>query len=799
MFRIKYIAVFTSVLLTFSSCEEKKIVSADLTEESPLTYFDLKDVSLLESPFKHAQDLDKKYLLALEADKLLAPFLREAGLTPKAESYPNWENTGLDGHIGGHYLSALSLMYAATGDKEIKERLDYMIAELKKCQEANGNGYIGGVPDGKTIWKEIKEGNIRAGGFSLNDKWVPLYNIHKTFSGLRDVYVYTGSKDAKEMLVAMTDWAIDLVANLTDEQIQEMLISEHGGLNEAFADVADMTGDVKYMKLAKQFSHKEVLDPLLDHEDKLTGMHANTQIPKVIGFERIAQINNNKKWASAASFFWDDVVNERSVVIGGNSAYEHFHPKDNFSKMIQGTQGPETCNTYNMLKLTKMLYEDTGNESYIAYYEKALYNHILSTQNPETGGLVYFTQMRPGHYRVYSQVETSFWCCVGSGIENHGKYGEMVYAHTNQSLLVNLFIPSSVIWHEKGVELVQVNNFPTEAATHFKIKAKAKTNFTLRLRLPAWTYGGASLTINGEEYKDFDANAPYINIEREWNDGDEITYNLPMSLSTEQLKDGSNYYSFLYGPIVLAAKTSTDNQDGLFADASRGGHIASGEIVSLKEIPTVVGNPDSLVNQITKEDTEDLRFKIGGLYHTEAFTDSLELEPFYALHESRYMIYFPQATKDGLKAMQEKMEKEEAAARVLEEKSSDVVYCGEQQPESDHSIEQKDTWTGYDYESHWREGGGYFSYNMRNNESMAKYLYIDYLDIDKLRACEFYVGGVKVGELKSNGEADKPLNTVVFDLPEEVQQMKDFRVEIKAIDNLWMPKIVEVRILKESL
>ena len=284
-----------------------------------IEYFRLQDVRLLESPFKHAEELNKQYLLEMDADRLLAPFLREAGLPRKAESYTNWENTGLDGHIGGHYLSGLSLMYASTGDQQVKSRLDYMIGELKQCQDANGNGYIGGVPGGKAIWEEVASGNIRAGGFDLNGKWVPLYNIHKTYAGLRDAWLIAGNEEAKEMLVKMTDWAIKLVANLSEEQLQDMLRSEHGGLNETFADVAAITGEKKYLELAHKFSHQLVLNPLLHQQDKLTGMHANTQIPKVLGFKRIADLEGNESWEGAARFFWETVVENRSVSIGGNS------------------------------------------------------------------------------------------------------------------------------------------------------------------------------------------------------------------------------------------------------------------------------------------------------------------------------------------------------------------------------------------------------------------------------------------------------------------------------------------------
>ena len=322
-----------------------------------VSYFSLQDVKLLSSPFLQAQQTDLHYIQALDPDRLLAPFLREAGLTPKAPSYTNWENTGLDGHIGGHYLSALSMMYAATGDTAVYNRLNYMLNELHRAQQTAGTGFIGGTPGSLQLWKEIKAGNIHAGGFSLNGKWVPLYNIHKTYAGLRDAYLYAHSNLARQMLIKFTDWIIDITSGLSDDQMQDMLRSEHGGLNETFADVAEITGDKKYLELARRFSHKVILDPLIKDEDKLTGMHANTQIPKVIGYKRIAEVSQDDKdwthaaeWDHAARFFWNTVVGHRSVCIGGNSVREHFHPSDNFTSMLNDVQGPETCNTYNMLR-----------------------------------------------------------------------------------------------------------------------------------------------------------------------------------------------------------------------------------------------------------------------------------------------------------------------------------------------------------------------------------------------------------------------------------------------------------------
>ena len=364
--------------------------------------FPLQAVRLQASPFLVAQQNNIRYLLALEPDRLLAPYLREAGLAAADASYGNWENSGLDGHIGGHYLSALSLAYAASGEAELKQRLDYMLAELRKAQLKNGDGYLGGVPDGNIAWQQIRQGNIKAGLFSLNDRWVPLYNVHKTLSGLRDAYQIAHSELARTMLVEMTDWFIELVANLTDERVQELLISEHGGLNEVFADVYAITGEDKYLQLATRFSHQLILQPLLKQQDKLNGLHANTQIPKVIGFLRVAELSDKSDWYQAADYFWHNVTQKRTVSIGGNSVREHFHDADDFSAMLDSVEGPETCNTYNMLKLSKLLYQDSDNTRYLDYYERATYNHILSSQHPETGGLVYFILMCLGYYRTYS-------------------------------------------------------------------------------------------------------------------------------------------------------------------------------------------------------------------------------------------------------------------------------------------------------------------------------------------------------------------------------------------------------------
>ena len=685
-----------------------------LAQTTPkVEYFGISDVRLTQSAFKHAEDMDIQYLLALNPDRLLAPYLKGAGLPPKADNYTNWENTGLDGHIGGHYLSALSFMYAATGNEEIGRRLDYVLSELKRCQDTAGDGYLCGVPDGRKMWKEIEQGNVRAATFGLNDRWVPLYNIHKIYAGLRDAYLVAHREEAKDMLVKLTDWMERTTANLTDAQMQDMLRSEHGGLNETFADVAAITGDKRYLTLAHRFSHDIILNPLLKQEDKLTGIHANTQIPKVIGFKRIADIEKNDDWSKAADFFWQTVVNNRSITLGGNSVYEHFHPADNFEPMRTSEQGPETCNTYNMLRLTKMLYATSADAKYMDYYERALFNHILSTQDPVQGGFVYFTPMRSGHYRVYSQPQTSFWCCVGSGLENHARYGEMIYAHKgNDQLYVNLFMPSTLEWGDINIE--QSTSFPDEEGTSVIVTSKKGKNkkFTLNIRVPEWVNEGElSLTINGKTEKVNIADG-YVKVNRSWKDGDKLHISMPMHLRAIDMPDNSHNYSFLYGPIVLASRMGTQRQDGMFADDSRGGHIAQGPRLPLQNMPVVVGSTEDILSHITKTDGK-MEFTLKGV--SPENYEGMKLEPFYRIHESRYMVYWPVLSASEVAKRQEEVARQESIAQALEARTADKVTCGEQQPESDHFVKMEWSGTGNDGGVQWRETRQWFSYRMKTN------------------------------------------------------------------------------------
>ena len=728
--------------------------------------FKLSEVRLLDGPFKHAQDLDRNYLHALEPDRLLAGFRSEAGLKPKAQKYPNWESSGLDGHTAGHYLTALAQMWAATGDAEMKQRLDYMVAELAACQRANGDGYVGAVPGGRQLWSQIGAGQMNVAN-GLNGAWVPWYNVHKTFAGLRDAWLIGGNAEARDVLIRLGDWCDALCAKLSDTQMQEMLRAEHGGMNEVLADVSAITGDTKYLTLAKRFSHRAILEPLQHHEDKLTGLHANTQIPKVIGFTRIAELSGDASYREAAEFFWDTVVSHRSVVFGGNSVSEHFNPSDDFSSMLESREGPETCNTYNMLRLTEQLFRHEPVARFADYYERALYNHILSSQHPGHGGFVYFTPIRPQHYRVYSQPTQCFWCCVGTGMENHGKYGEFIYAHTDDALLVNLFLASELNWADRGLKLRQETNFPDESRTRLVLTLAKPQRLTLRVRHPGWVAGAMAILVNGQPTSITSEPSSYADITREWRDGDRVEIDLPMHTAIERLPDGSDYVAVLHGPIVLAAKTGTENLDGIIAGDSRMGHVAPGPYEPLDAAPMLVGNVATFAEHIMPVKGRPLTFTVRDLVRPAKFRD-LELVPFFRVHDARTMLYWRATSPDDYANVVAKLATDEKARIALDERTIDRVAPGEQQPEVEHHFKSENSNSGSNLGRAWRDATGWFSYDLKTTGNAPIKLLVTYDGGDAGRNFDILVNDHVIATVALDGKQRDRFVDVSYPIPAEI-------------------------------
>lgn len=689
--------------------------------------FPLGDVTLLDGPFKHARDLNLQVLLKYHVDRLLAPYRKEAGLPARAESYPNW--IGLDGHVAGHYLSAMAINYAATGNAECEERMDYMLSELRECQEANavnnsdwGIGYAGGVPNSKNLWSNFKKGDF---GIYFST-WAPFYNLHKMYAGLRDAWLYCGNEEAKTMFVKFCDWGITITSDLTDEQMQQMLNMEHGGMNEMFADAYQITGDEKYMIAAKRFSHKLLLDPLSKGIDNLDNKHANTQIPKFVGFERIAELSHDKKYDKAGSFFWETVTTKRSLAFGGNSRREHFPAAGSCIDFVNVNDGPESCNSYNMLKLTEDLFRVHPRAKYVDYYERTMYNHILSTQHPEHGGYVYFTPARPRHYRVYSAPNEAMWCCVGTGMENHGKYNQFIYTHTQDTLFLNLFVASELNWKGKGIRIRQETSFPYEEQTKLTVTEGSGT-FKLMVRYPSWvSKDQLKITVNGNNVSFTSDPSSYVCIDRKWNQGDVIQIMLPMHSTVEHLPNVPEYIAFMHGPILLGAKTGTEDMKGLIADDGRWAQYAGGQYLPVDKAPVLVEDDlQNIAGKVKPVKDKPLNFK---LEVKMINPEELTLEPFNKIHDARYMMYWLALTDEGYQAYLDSLADIEKKKLDLEHRTIDFVATGEQQPETDHALLKENSGTGNTFDESYRDArdGGYFSYDMNTNSETNLCLFVRY-------------------------------------------------------------------------
>ena len=746
--------------------------------------FNLSDVTLLDGPFKHARDLNIQTLLKYNVDRLLAPYFKEAGLTPKDSSYKNW--SGLDGHVAGHYLSAMAMNTAATNNAECKKRMLYMIAELKICQEANaknnadwGVGYVGGVPNSEAVWKSVQDGSLSV----YKATWAPWYNVHKMFAGLRDAWLYAGNEEAKNIFLKFCDWAISITSGLTEAKMQSMLDVEQGGMNEVLADAYQISGNKKYLLAAKRFSHHMLLDPMSKGIDNLNNKHANTQIPKAIGFTRIGELSHDEKYEDAGSFFWQTVTANRSLAFGGNSRREFFPDPASCTDFINDVEGPESCNSYNMLKLTEDLFRERPSAKYMDYYERTVYNHILSTQNPETGGYVYFTPARPRSYRVYSAPNEAMWCCVGTGMENHGKYNELVYTHSNDSLFVNLFIASELNWKEKGVKLKQQTKFPYEEQTKFIVE-ECSFNFKLLIRYPGWVADGAlKILVNGKETPYNEHPSSYIIINRKWKKGDVVEVKLPMHNTISHLPNVPEYIALMHGPILLGAKTGTEDLKGLFADDSRFGQIPTGKKLPVDKAPIFVAdNISSITNDLVPKKNEPLHFTVKDVKVVNPI--NIELQPFYQIHDARYMMYWMALSNEGYQKYIDSIAAFEKEKLELENRTVDFVTPGEQQPEVDHVMQSDKSRSGNNEDQMFREAfnGGYFSYNMATNNETGLTLMVRYWGAEwGSHKFDIYIDDKKLITEDNTGKWNQSqFKEVTYPIPDDMVAAKS-RITIKFV------------------
>jgi uncharacterized protein len=750
------------------------------------TLFSLTDVRLLNGPFRDAMVRDQKFLLEIDPDRLLHMFRVTAGLDSKARPYGGWEapEVELRGHSLGHYLSACALMYSSTGDERFKARLDRVVAELALVQQSMPSrgfnaGYLSAFPE---EFFDRVDGGRRV--------WAPYYTIHKIMAGLLDAYEQCGNQQALDVLVKKARWVRLRVDRLSDEQQQRALDTEFGGMMEVLANLYARTGDPEVLRTARKFDHRAVFDPLARGEDALNSLHGNTQIPKAIGAARLYELTAERRYQNVAGFFWQHVVGRRSYVIGGNTDGEQFFPPEQFS-MHLSADTTETCNTYNMLKLTRHLFQWAPTAQVMDFYERALLNHILASQDPATGGFCYYVPLRPGAFKTYSTPDMSFWCCVGTGMENHAKYTDTIYCHDAQSLGVNLFIASELTWKDKGLTVRQETRFPEEEGTRLTLKCENPMRLAIRIRYPDWANRGMTLSVNRIGTPVTTGPGSYAVVEREWRNGDTIEVRFPMSLHMESMPDDPDTIALLYGPVVLAGDLGKEGME----NAKRYGPSAPRfDGLAPVVVPSLVCDRNTLLGRIKPAQTGSLSFRTVGIGRPRDVT----LVPFYSVSEPRYTVYWKRYSAGEWERWQLRQTEVAARQKDLERRTIDSVTVGSEDSERTHGFKGEKVTEGTFEGRRWREStDGWFSYDLKTASGKQLTLVCTYRGSEgRRRAFEVLVDGERVAteELMNHP-------TEVFEaeyaIPEQLVRGKErINVRFKALPGATAGSIFDVRVIQ---
>ena len=717
------------VLLLAGETQAQQIKNAVPDVARPLP---LSAVRVTGGPLKHAQDLNAAYLLKLEPDRMMAYYRKRAGLAPKAQGYPGWDGDGrnLTGHIAGHYLSGVSLMYAATGDVRFKERADYLVREMKEVQDKNGDGYLGAVDGLREKFAEVARGNIKSSFFDLNGLWSPWYTLHKTYAGLRDAYRFTGNRTALELESKFAAWAESIMAQLNPEQTQQMLNTEFGGMNEVLADLYADTGDKRWLNLSHRFDHHAFLDPLRRREDKLAGQHGNTQVPKMLGVLMQYIYTGDKSAGVAAGFFWDAVVNDHSYATGGHGKDEYFGPPDQLAERVDGRTN-ETCNVYNMLKMTRRLFAIHPDIKYAEFEERALFNHILASMDPQDGRTCYMVPVGRGVRHEYQDMFRSFTCCVGSGMESHSLHGDGIYFESGDRLWVNLYVPSTATWKEAGATVTMSTNFPEGDDAMLKFTLQRPREYKLSLRRPSWAGEGFAVRVNGKSVSTLSVAGSYVDVKRTWKTGDTVSLVLPKKLHVEGLADNARRVALMWGPLVLAGDLGPERRGGLGSESPS---LVSAEKPVNDWVQPVPDNLGVFRTVNVGRSTDDK-------------ANEVELVPFYRLHRRTYSIYWDLYTSDGWTRKIEELTVERAKQQRLEAATIAFVSPGEPEMEKAFNPKSEESTTDRVLGRAGRRARKWFSYELpvRAAKPLALVITLNPEERAK-RTFEILVEGERVGE-----------------------------------------------------
>jgi len=765
--KLNQTGIFLALSLLAFSCntthEERIKTNGPEKIDFKVLPFEISEVKLLDGPFKHATELNEQSLLNYEPDRLLAKFRIEAGLEPKAEHYHGWEDNTIAGHSLGHYLTAICLMYETTGNEEFLIRANYIVDELAECQEADGSGYIGAFPNGKKILEEeVAKGDIRSKGFDLNGIWVPYYTEHKVMDGLYHAYKLCGNKKALEVNRKFADWLFTVVKDLNNDQVQLMLNCEHGGINESLAELYGATGDEKYLEMSHIFHHKAILDSLAHHKDILPGKHANTQVPKLVGTARRYELTGDTNDRASSEFFWDRVVNHHSYVTGGNCDHEYFGPPDTLrNRLSDGTT--ETCNVYNMLKLSEHLFLWDAKPEVADFYERALFNHILSSQNPIDGRVIYNLSLEMGGHKVYQNPEW-FTCCIGTGMENHSKYSENIYYHNNEELYVSQFIASELSWKEKGLVLTQQTQFPEEQGTTFEFACEKPIQLILKIRYPYWAEKGIEINVNGKKQKVKEQPGSFISINRKWKSGDKLEVKFPFTLRLETMPDDENRVALMFGPMVMAGDLGPEDDP------------TSSEPLYVPVLMVEDRNPNTWIVPVEGKVNTFVTQEVGR-------PRDVEFKPFYKTHERRYSVYFDLFNNKQWDLYQAEYKAKQEKLKKMELMTIDFFQLGEMQPERNHKFKSEKTWIDEFKHKKYREAdrNGWFSFEMDVYAGQPMSLAFEYWGgFPGSRTFDIFIDGTKIATENISSAKEGEFFYKYYELPDNLT-VKGGKIEVKLV------------------